>query len=114
MIVADGLKQHVKIGSMDEKITILRRGAETVNGLGEVTSIATTSFEVWANVKFRERAEDDLLNKQTNIELPEFTIRYMSLNEKDQITWESKTYDIVNIERLGRKMYLKITGKYVN
>lgn len=113
MIQNTALRQQVKIGAMDSKITILKRGAETVNDLGEVTGIVTTSVQVWAHVAYGENNEDALLYKQTIIEAPEFYIRYTSINEKDQISYNSKSYDIIAIEPLGRMMYLKIKTKYV-
>ena len=113
MITNTALRQQVKIGSMDSKITILKHGAETVNDLGEVTSIVTTSVEVWAHVAYSESNEDELLSKETIIEAPEFYIRYTTVNEKDQISYNSKSYDILAIEPLGRRMYLKIKTKYV-
>jgi SPP1 family predicted phage head-tail adaptor len=114
MIQATGLKQQMKIGAMDERISLKLRGAETKNGLGEVTAIATTTVDMWAHVMYDDRDEDELLNKQTVVSTPTFVIRhYSTLDVMDQITWGSITYDILNIEPIGRRSYMKVKTKHM-
>ena len=112
MIQATGLKQQMKIGAMDEKVSLILRGAETTNGLGEVTSIATTTVDMWAHVMYDDSDESERLNKETVVSTPTFVIRhYSTLDVTDQITFDSKTYDIVRIEPIGRRSYMKVKTK---
>lgn len=116
MIVAEGLKQQVKIGALDRTISVRSEATSTTNALGEVTAVTNTDTTVWAHVMNDDRVtgeENDINDKQSVIEFRTFVIRYRTLVYTNKIVYNSNVYDIVGIEELGRRQFLKVKTKRV-
>lgn len=113
MIVAEGLKQQVKIGALDRLITVRSEATSTTNSLGEVTAVTNTDTTVWAHVMNNDKEETDINDKQTVVENRTFVIRYRTLTYQNKIVYNSNVYDIIGIEEAGRRMYLKVKTKRV-
>lgn len=113
MIYPNKLKPQISIGAMDQTVTLKIRGVETLNVLGEVTSITTNDVDMWAYVMYNDQDERELLNKQTVVEMPIFIIRYHAVSVDDQVVHDGKTYDILMVEDLGRRRFCKLKCKLV-
>lgn len=92
------------IGRMDKRI-VISNPTVTVSASGGTTTAFTTAATVWA--KAEQRGESYRGNeKVSNKEGYRFTIWYDSgytLNTKSRITYDSKDYGIVSIEKIGEK-----------
>ena len=113
MIVATGLKEHVKIGAMDRRVTVRTKTATATNGLGEVTTVTNSDTTVFAHVMNEDRPEDYLNDKKTVVEMRTFVIRYRSLAYTDFIVYDSNEYKIIAIEEIGRRRFLKVKTERV-
>ncbi len=111
MIYANALSQQIAIGAMDEKLTLKVRGAETTNDLGEVTAITTIDTTLACHVVDMMRDEEDVNDKQTVMDYREFVCRYKLCDVEDQVVYDGATYDIVRVESVGRKRYMKLKCK---
>ena len=110
------LKGIIQIGALDTKVIVRTKTASTTNSLGEVTATTNTDVEVWANVANDDKEkglEMDLNDKQTNVERRIITMRYMTLAYTNQIVIGSNEYDIIGIEELQRRRFLKVQVKRV-
>ena len=113
MIYASALSQQIAIGAMDQKLTLKVRGAETTNDLGEVTAVTTVDTTLACHVVDMMRDEEDVNDKQTVMDYREFVCRYKLCDVEDQVLYGSETYDIVRVESMGRKRYMKLKCKLV-
>ena len=111
MIYANKLGQEIAIGAMDERITLKRQSGTTTNDLGEVTAIASEDTVLYAYVKDDIDDEQELENKQTVMDYREFTTRYKLCDVNDRVTYEGNTYDIIKVETMGRKRYMRLRCK---
>ena len=109
------MRHFTDIGKMDRLITIRNQSAPVANDYGETVGATNTDVTVNAAYSYAGKDEADLLDKQTNIKYEYFVIRYglVTVNMRTQLIYESNTYDIVNIEPIGRERYLKIKAKLV-
>lgn len=113
---AVALKGIIQIGSLDTKISVRTKTATTTNSLGEVTASTNSDTEVWANVQnddLEKGLESDVNDKQTNIERRIITIRYRTITYTNQIVIGSNEFDIIGIEEVQRRRFLKIRVKRV-
>jgi SPP1 family predicted phage head-tail adaptor len=114
MIYANKLSQEIAIGAMDERITLLRQTDTTTNDLGEVTAITADSTVLYAYVKDDMDDEQELENKQTVMDYRVFTTRYKVCDVNDRVLYEGNTYDIIKVETMGRKRYMRLRCKLAN
>jgi len=116
MIYANSLKQQIAIGAMDRKITIKKLVSSEENELGEVVSNIYTETLVAAHIMQNDKDENESnLQKQTVVNVVTFVIRWINLNHEDTIIYNTKEFDILNIDdTLGRKRFLKVRCKSVN
>lgn len=90
-------------GRLDKRMTI-QQGTDTQTTSGDITTVWA---DLWPNVPCRliqknggERFEGD---RDTSRTLASFEIRWRSgLNPKMRIIYNSNTYDIIDIDELGR------------
>lgn len=114
MIYANNLKRQIAIGALDEKIILKVTTGATTNSLGEVTAISSTDTTLAAYVENDNNLETDVNDKQTVIDQRIVITRYKACSVSDRFTYESQVYDIIRIELMGRKRFMKLTGKLVN
>ena len=110
------LKGIIQIGALDSKVKVRTKAATVTNALGEVTAATNTDVEVWANVTNDDKEkgfEMDLNDKQTNVERRVITMRYTTLAYTNQIVIGSNEYDIIGIEEMQRRRFLKVQVKRV-
>jgi hypothetical protein len=113
MIYADNLTAKISIGAMDEKITLKVKTGYIYDELGEITGRTTTDTVIWAHVSDDIDNETDIEHRQTVMDYKDFTCRYKPCFVEDQIQYEGDTYDIIRVETMGRKRYMKLRGKIV-
>lgn len=103
------------IGAMDRLVTIRNTSSPVTNDYGEVTSATNTDTTVNCAYYYKGRDEANLLDKQTQLLFLDLIIRYgVTVTLESKAIYEGATYDIVNIEPIGRQTLLKITLKAVN
>ena len=112
------LKRIEKIGAMDRRIIIQTFTASQDETGGEIL-IWKDRYHVSANVTYPSTAgletylglgEQGLQQTATRNQF--FTFRWITgMNEKMRIIFEGKTYDIISIQELGRRRFLKIHGQ---
>jgi SPP1 family predicted phage head-tail adaptor len=109
------MKQIAKIGSMDRRITIQAFTSTQDESGGEVLTwqdrwhvSASMSYPPTVGIEtFLGLGEQGLQQTATRNQI--FTIRHIpTVNEKMRIIYEHKTYDIISIQELGRRRFLKI------
>lgn len=104
------LKNYLKdLSALDRKITIQTKDAEIIDEYGHSTGQTYTTREVWGAYSFGSKNESNVLSKESQEQVLYFIIRYTPLTLLEQVIYEGITYDIVNIEPIGRKRFLKIT-----
>jgi hypothetical protein len=113
MIGAKGLKAHVQIGAMDRKISIRSINEPEYNDLDELIGYETTDVIVYAHMMNDDDTESDVNDKQTVIERRIFVIRFIDLSYEERIIYNGTEYDIVKIEEIGRRRFLKVWTKKV-
>jgi SPP1 family predicted phage head-tail adaptor len=113
MIYADRLNAQISIGAMDEKITLKVKTGYTYDDLGEIIGRTTTNTEMWAHVADDIDNETDIEHRQTVMDFKDFTCRYKPCFVEDQIEYDGDIYDIIRLETMGRKRYMKLRGKIV-
>jgi SPP1 family predicted phage head-tail adaptor len=101
------------IGEMDRLID-LQRATESTNAANEVVKTFATLVSVWASAiptSDSERARAGEVMSQIDMR---FRIWYSStvanLDTRDRIVFDSRTYDIVGVKEIGRKMLLEISA----
>ena len=113
-----GLKRIEKIGALDRRITIQNFTAVQDETGGEILTWKDR-YHVSANVTYPSTAgletylglgEQGLQQTATRNQF--FTFRWITgMNEKMRIIYEGNTYDIISIQELGRRRFLKIHGQ---
>lgn len=114
MIYANNLSAVIAIGAMDEKLTLKVQTGTTTNALGEVTAITSTDTVLACYVEDRDQDENDVNDKQTVIGIKEFICRYKACGVTDRVLYDGDIYDIIKVETMGRKRYMKLKCKLVN
>lgn len=98
------------IGKLDRIVTVLKPDVTTVNDFGHKSNTYLTT-DMNAALSYKQRAEKMISGKDTQIDIKVFIIRYTALSLTDKMRYESKDYDIIDIEEVGRRRYLKVTCK---
>jgi len=94
-------KRYLQAGDLSEKITIY-----STNEIGEDVLFA----HAYAKVEDKNGLEDLEDRGVVSIATVEFTIRYMdNVDVTLEIEHQSQRYDIRNIQRIGRRKFLKLT-----
>ena len=98
-----------RIGRLDRRIT-LRTYTESQNAFGEVRTNYEDLATVWAKIEYKAASEQFHAHRETAKSTIFFTIRYRSdfFDKKNQIVFESRTYDIEAVREMGRRQYLEI------
>lgn len=93
----------MRAGELDRKI-VIQSATETRDAYGAVTYTWGTFAEVWAKKKDL-RGDEYFAAQQVNAKIDAiFTIRWLSgLLETMRISYDSKIWDIRNINELGRR-----------
>lgn len=114
MIYANNLNAVIAIGAMDEKLTLKVVTATTTNALGEITAQTTTDTILACHVIDDIDPETDVMDKQTVMDYRDFITRYKACAVTDKVLYDGATYDIIRIETMGRKRYMKLRCKLVD
>lgn len=100
-------------GDLDRRITLLRRASGT-DAFNEASGAWATLATVWANaspVSDGERARAGETLSQMQIR---FTVRWSAttstVDPRDRLTFDGRTYDINGVKLVGRNAYLEITA----
>jgi SPP1 family predicted phage head-tail adaptor len=100
-------------GDLDRRITILRRSG-SANAFNEASDTWATLATVWANAApvsdgERMRAGETLAQMQVR-----FTVRFSSttstVDPRDRLTFDGRTFDINGTKLVGRNAYIEITA----
>lgn len=104
----------MKAGALDRRISILRATTVQDPGTGEEVETWSTLATVWAakkDVSDGERMKAAEVSAEISTR---FTIRWSSavssVNPKDRVQHDGRTYDIFSVKELGRREGLEITG----
>lgn len=104
----ENLITKIRIGMLDEQITI-QQVTEPPNGeYGEPVKSWATLAQVWARVEYPTTGADEDYTKATVKEYRPiaFTIRHRSdVSAKNRVVYDGEEYDIQNIEHIGRKAF---------
>ena len=114
MIYANNLSSVIAIGAMDEKLTLKIVTGTTTNNLGEITGQTTTDTVLACHVIDDMDPEEDMMDKQTVLDYRDFITRYKACNVTDKVLYDGNTYDIIRIESMGRKRYMKLRCKLID
>lgn len=105
-----------EIGNMDARI-VLQSLAQSVNGYGERVETWSTLATVWAQVSYniKPSKEDDVgTGKQVVEQEVIFRIRMRSdVSEQNRISYDSRTYDIIAIEKTADRQFMLLSCKTV-
>ena len=85
MIYGSALRRIVAIGAMDRKITIRSIAPDEYNELGEVIEVVNTDVEMWAHEMNKDKDEDNILEKETVMQIREFLIRWKQISYEDKV-----------------------------
>ena len=67
----------------------------------------------WASMRYASGSENTSSQKETASASVIFTTRYISgITEKDRLVYDSKNYDIIQINEIGRRHYHEIITEY--
>ena len=103
------------IGAMDRMVTIRNQSSPVTNDYGEVTSVTNADTVVNCSYYYKGRDEANDLDKQTQMMYLDLIIRYgVTVTLQSVAIYEGASYDVINIEPIGRQKFLKITLKAVN
>lgn len=94
------------IGKSDRRITI-ERATETTNGYGEKVASWATLITVWAELQKTSGMRESIDNRQdTARQQLNFKVRSSTdsraVTTKDRVVYDSKYFDIIGIEEIGR------------
>lgn len=99
-------------GKLDRKIRIERDEGATQDSLGAQVESWDKLRDCWANVVPVNGAEVFRSGKDTASQAARFFVRYFSgLSEKDRISFEGKTWDIIYFREVGRREGLEIVAQ---
>ena len=103
------------IGKADRRITI-ERATYTVNTYGERTATWATLTTVWAELmKVGGTAESIVAHQDIAVQTLRFKVRSSTtsrgIKADDRVLYNSKTYDVIGIEEVGRNAELVVICK---
>ena len=100
-------------GALDRRI-VLQRSTVVKDSFGQPIETFATWFTVWASYQPVSDGEKLRANETYSNLTARFQIRWSSavatLNTKDRVTFDGRTFDIVGIKELGRHERLEITA----
>ena len=100
-------------GNLDELITVQQFSTTRSATTGEAVKSWTERVQLWAQVKASESGGD--VNAGMQMQFKQrftFKTRYdSSVIPEDRILWEGKTYKILNIADIDRRMYMIILAE---
>lgn len=100
------------LGKLDRVITVMKKVLTSPNEYGHSgATYLTTDMNAALSWKHKNEKEQD--GKDTSINDKVFIIRYTELSLEDKLSYEGKEYDIINIEEVGRRRFLKIIGRWI-
>jgi hypothetical protein len=76
-----------------------------------LNSIALTTLKSREAKKSLFDDEQELENKQTVMDYREFVTRYKVCDVEDRVLYDGNTYDIIKVETMGRKRYMRLRCK---
>lgn len=100
-------------GELDKRATLQVRTV-AANAYNEPVETWAELATVWTKVEYPKTGSEEAFEDNINIAATrvDFTIRYRTdVGFVERILYESEVYDIERIAELGRRDYLKITGK---
>lgn len=99
---------------LDRRITF-QFYTETQNQFGEKEVQFSNSYSCWAKIDYRDKSttEDFQSKRETATTAVIFTIRWIKdlLDKKNRIQYNDQIYDIISIQEVGRRKYLKIEAQ---
>ena len=100
-------------GNLDELITVQEFSTTRSGTTGEAVKSWTQRVQLWAQIKASESGGD--VNAGMQMQFKQrftFKTRYDStVIPEDRILWEGKTYKILNIAEIDRRMYMIILAE---
>lgn len=100
-------------GNLDELITVQKFSTTRSATTGEAVKSWTERVQLWAQIKASESGGD--VNAGMQMQFKQrftFKTRYDStVITEDRILWEGKTYKILNIAEIDRRMYMIILAE---
>lgn len=100
-------------GRLDRRIVLKRRKAGA-NNFGEPVEIWSTIGTVWANAAPVSDAERTRAGETLASRMYRFTIRWSSslasIDPRDQIEFDGRTWEIRGVKEVGRREMLEITA----
>lgn len=103
----------IKLGDLKRRI-ILKQYTESKDDTGAPLETFSTLDTVFAKPIFESSTEKELINKETGVTKVDFIIRYRSdIDYKNQIEYRSQTYDIIGVEEIKRRLFIKLTGRLI-
>lgn len=106
----ENITSRMKIGMMDEEIQV-QRFTIGVDGYGEEVKTWETLYCLLARAEYATTGNNEIIETglETTLRRISFTIRYEEdLKETDRILYDDDLYDIIAIQKIGRRMYTKI------
>lgn len=114
MIYATDLDTQISIGALSQRITIRRESVTETNELDEVTDVTVTDAEVWAYVETNPNPENELLAKETVVDMRKVIIRGRDVKVTDTVLIGTDVFDIVRVVPIARGRYIEMIIKKVN
>ena len=112
MIVENIAKILPDIAALDERID-LQSFTTTADAYGGLTKTWATYSTAWARIEYAATTSGEDYQQHVNLSILRigFTCRWRSgVTVKDRVLYNGEYYDIVKIEVLGRRKFLKITA----
>lgn len=102
----------MKSGKLDRRV-VLMRPTTTSNGFGEPVEEFVDAARVWASIARPNPGGEVFQADQNSNEQPTtFEIRFrddLQISAKWRLQYRGRTYDIVNVEEIGRRDGLRLT-----
>lgn len=103
----------ISTGELDTQIT-LKYATTAADAAGQMIETWATLATVWARIRYSATGdgERESAGKQTVFQTVEFGIRHRAdVDEKTRVVFDGVNYDVLNIERLGRRGYLLLKAQ---
>jgi SPP1 family predicted phage head-tail adaptor len=101
------------IGRLDRRVSLYRPVVSIDDYGGEALTWEKVA-EMWAGVSYTDTGSDEraLAAQETAVQRLIFTVRYAAtcgrVGEKMKIEYEGQDYDILTVQEIGRRQFLKI------
>lgn len=97
------------IGQMDAIITIRRKTTATSDEYGHTATATNTDTSVYAARSWANKKEGFENEKETQEKRLYFIIRDFDVTEKDVVICESVEYDVIDVDKIWRRGFIKLT-----